>query len=959
LLNVRPDEATPFLYLQLHAFLSGFGIAISFIAINALAISKGIEKIPLWLIFTSLLLLGGGLVYTKIEHKLGAFKAFSTVLIVCMVWAFASGFSMLGGATLPLIGIAFVTYWLAYLLTNLEFWGAVAIIFDVRQGKRLFGPLAVGESIAKLIGYTLLYEFLKGYLVESFLIAGVCFFLSWLTLRAITKKYGHIAHHDDHSHGHTEEHGSLSFFTPSKVIKTLKNTGFSGAIAIFTMLTTLIVFLIYYSYSSEVNYQIKGKEKDKKEQVYKDGNQAKGEDIYTAEKDAVAAGGQKSGSGRSESAVAEFLAFILIISRVGNILFKGFFTGRILNYFGVGVALIILPLCILLVNLFGAGFQLFYLDSTDHTFLLYLFIVAYIFDESLRTSLFKPSFLILFQPLAQNKRLEAHTLAKGIMEPIGMGLAGLCLVLAYHFGIIGKEDKSALVYMICALALLWVIMSSKVGKVYKGMLSNALKNRIFDRGAMRISREEKQQIRRSKLNSSDPLELLYAVRLLKDELTIVEKEDAVRKIMDSGHHQYMQEGLSLITELKLESFEPVLLEMIMSDNEELVREATMCYTAIKGEESVPVLEELKENGAIRHPDAILAGVLKNSGIFGAVSMGEEYLKLLRSEVPEHRVEAAEILMEIGDPKYFYPVQTLLEDPSVEVKKAAIRAAGEVRNPKLLPFLLKNATNVRLFGEILRIIGQYGSDAQNEIKKHYEEVSFESKLRYLRLCSRLRGEKTLEFLLQRIGENSQRIRHEAIQSLYFLKFQANTQEERRKIEAALDVNTKVIRILIEADEIDMKGDLLGDAIRNEIVHVMFPQTMYLLSFLYERNTITNIMENTLIGTGDYRSNALELLETHLRIKDSRKILPLIENIFERMKAPVDSDISGQFANQAVETLFTIPDLMISEWLIAIAIRVARTQGMILKSSTLKNIEACRDQIAVDQEAGEYISIFAAH
>ena len=956
---MRPNEATPFLYLQLHAFLSGFGIAISFIAINALAISKGIEKIPLWLIFTSMLLLGGGLVYTRIEHKLGAFKAFSIVLIACMVWAFASGFSMLGGASLPLIGIAFVTYWLAYLLTNLEYWGAVAIIFDVRQGKRLFGPLAVGESIAKIIGYTLLYEFLKGYLVESFLIAGVCFFLSWLTLRAITKKYGHIAHHDDHGHGHTEEHGSLSFFTPSKVLKTLKNTGFSSAIAIFTMLTTLIVFLIYYSYSSEVNYQIKGKDKAKKEQAYDSSSKEKdATDTYVLKDDPFKEAGAK-GQGQSESAVAAFLAFILIIARVINILFKGIFTGRILNYFGVGVALLVLPALLFLVNLVGSGAQLFVFDQLDHSFLLYLFIVGYIIDESLRTSLFKPSFLILFQPLAQNKRLEAHTLAKGIMEPIGMGLAGLILVLAYKFGLINKEDKSILVYIIAGLALVWVIMTRKVGKVYKGMLTRALKNRIFDRGAMRISREEKLQIRNTKLKSSDPLELLYAVKLLKDELSIEEKESAVRKIMDSKEHQFLHEGLNLISEMKLQSFEPILLEMIRSNDEDLVKNATMCYTSLRGEESVPILDELKQNGEIIHPDAILAGVLKNSGIFGAVSMGEDYLRLLRSENPEERIEAAEILMEIADPKYFYPVQTLLKDPSIEVKKAAIRAAGEIRNPKLLPSILQNATNIRLFGEIIRIIGHFGTSAQDEISNEYEEANFESKLRYIRLCSRLKNDKTKDFLLHKINDKSQRIRHEAMQSLYFLKYQASHQDERNIIEDALDTNIGITKKLIEVDEIPNKGKMLGDAVRNEIVHVIFPQTMYLLSFLYDRATITNIMENTLIGTGDYRSNALELLETHLRYKDSRKILPLIEDIFETMKASIDSEISGQSANHAVELLFTIPDLMISEWLIAISLRVARTQGLILQSETLKHLEHSRGQIAVDQEAEEYISIFALH
>ena len=47
----------------------------------------------------------------------------------------------------------------------------------------------------------------------------------------------------------------------------------------------------------------------------------------------------------------------------------------------------------------------------------------FLVQEVLRRAFFDPVFLVLFQPLPAAERLQAHTLAKGIYEPLGMGLA--------------------------------------------------------------------------------------------------------------------------------------------------------------------------------------------------------------------------------------------------------------------------------------------------------------------------------------------------------------------------------------------------------------------------------------------------------------------------------------------------------------------------------------------------------
>jgi hypothetical protein len=52
-----------------------------------------------------------------------------------------------------LIFSGLILYYLVYQLSSLELWGVTALLFDVRQGKRLFGVISAGDIPAKMLGY--------------------------------------------------------------------------------------------------------------------------------------------------------------------------------------------------------------------------------------------------------------------------------------------------------------------------------------------------------------------------------------------------------------------------------------------------------------------------------------------------------------------------------------------------------------------------------------------------------------------------------------------------------------------------------------------------------------------------------------------------------------------------------------------------------------------------------------
>jgi Zn-dependent protease with chaperone function len=124
-------------------------------------------------------------------------------------------------------------------------------------------------------------------------------------------------------------------------------------------------------------------------------------------------------------------------------------------------------------------------------------------DEIFRSSLHKPSYLILFQPLVKNKRLEGHTLSKGIMEPIGMGLAGGVILLMQYFGIFTLPKLSIFILVFVSV---WLFISWMVSNDYKDLLQRVLKNRLLTKRNVNYSKDEMNILKTEKLHSDDPLE---------------------------------------------------------------------------------------------------------------------------------------------------------------------------------------------------------------------------------------------------------------------------------------------------------------------------------------------------------------------------------------------------------------------------------------------------------------------
>src|SRR6185295_13024667 len=153
LFNLRPGDGLPLLFLLGHSFLKGAARVLLETPANSLFLSRfSIEQLPLIYVATALVCTAIGLLYTRLEARLSVQTLLTATLgfLALATLAFYLGLTALNSR--PLVFGVMVWKDVHWTLMNLEFWALAGLLLDVRQGKRLFGMIALGEIIAGTLG---------------------------------------------------------------------------------------------------------------------------------------------------------------------------------------------------------------------------------------------------------------------------------------------------------------------------------------------------------------------------------------------------------------------------------------------------------------------------------------------------------------------------------------------------------------------------------------------------------------------------------------------------------------------------------------------------------------------------------------------------------------------------------------------------------------------------------------
>lgn len=640
----------------IHNFLLGIGTILIYVAANAILLENNPEtSLPIAYIASAVAMIGVGRIYAYFEHHLALRTLAVRVLIAAVVMTVVVGVLVVVGHSVAAAVVIMTGYRIIYLLTNLEFWGVSAVVFDTRQSKRLFGVISSGDMPAKAMGAILAALVHAHADVLRLLLVAFGAFLGALYILRLT-----IQSHDVHTPPGADRAARRE---PSRLI----GKRFGGSELIFYMCLSLAV-LAAVATEIEYNFFINVKHRF-----------------------------------QDQTEVIRYVSYVLALTYGIAMVAKLLMSSQVLDRFGVQRSLLVLP-WVALTGLVGLLALRYFV--TSETVLLIYFCGLYLVFEVARRALFDPVFLVLFQPLLPPQRLKGHTLAKGLYEPIGLGFAGL-LIFVLHATF---DSGGALVWVGLLAGAIWLL--SHTYRQYLHELNDAIGRRFLERDQLAMPRVAQTSLV-SQLQSNRPDDVLTAIswldthdpaELTRQMPTLLTHTDARvrRRTLRAAAHTNQALPVRQLTHIALTDNEPSLQqEAAYLLGRRINAEAT---------ELAPLINHTDLNirqGAIK-------GVLELNPHDPAA---QSSLNQLAADTdPAHQQIALTLIAALRLNAFAPQVYKRLLSQDAGVKKAAISAAGYLINDELTQYLLHHLTDKTIGRAVTQSLKTRGAETITALRQ---------------------------------------------------------------------------------------------------------------------------------------------------------------------------------------------------------------------------------------------------
>lgn len=810
ILNVYPEEWNIVKRLYLFQFFQGAGIAFFFTSTFAQFLERfPITRLPWVMIYAAALLWVTGLLYTWLEHAL-KFTTFNVLIIVFMAGSmllmWIANFSMTANWFYYLIMAWFNVL---YLLNNMEFWGIAALLFDLRQSKRLFGVISAGDIPAKFIGYTLALVFVPYTGTQNLLLIGsACMLASLPFFKSIIKSGKLEFHHQSHDTRHVKH-------APQKIKKLVQNivtNTYVRRIAFISLITSTCIILINYGFYGEVK------------KAYKD-----------------------------DVALARFIAFFYAGLRIIAFVTKMIFTSRLTSSLGIRSALFITPVGMLLLIVLIVSVNRL---TPDEKLVFYLFGVASMIIDVLRTSFNSPVLLTMMQPLSTHERLRAHNIVKGVMDPFASFFSGIFLLALFYMH--DRVDLMFLCYVLLVLGGLWVIGVILVNRQYLQILFKTIGSRYFSSEEFDLKDEAVIQHIRNKLMTGTELEVINILRILNSKMDPV-AEDLIAGLLDHPSAHVKLEALQLIRNRNIINVKEKLEALMQNEaSADIKKEAVKTYCKIGSDTGnlAAYLDHPQEE--IRK--AAITGMLGNSDDHVKEMAERTINSLLLSTDKKDKKNAISILNEVKDKYNAAAHVQLINDADPEVRNLAIKAVGKATGRETL---------IALFGcisdnEKLVLLSFYNAGASviPLLKEHIikAEVPDELLEKLIGLCGKIGGDEAKQVLLELLKLRPQHT-STIIRALHRCKYFADT-DTRKQLEAIARIyiinGVELLYMQQGLSKKDGKYNVLNSSLHYEIQEIR-EILLCLFGCIYDREKINQVKNGLNMKHKESIANAMEIIE----------------------------------------------------------------------------------------------------
>ncbi len=572
----------------------------------------------------------------------------------------------------------------------------------------------------------------------------------------------------------------------------------------------------------------------------------------------------------------EFFALLNAISLV----MQFFLTGQILKKYGIGLALLLMPLIL------AAGAIGFMLMPA-----IALASFLKISDKTLSYSLMQSSRELLFLPIPSEIRVKTKLLLDVFVNRFASGVAAGLILL---FTLVFPLSISQLSLVALGFLVVWIVIIIALRKEYINSIKGLLVRRNVDIGERVISTLDAETVQTLKvsLHSSDSTEILYALSLLellptaeiKAELTSLLKHSeakiraqALRLLFTGGDSEMVSDLMPLLSdddiEVRSEAIHFVWEYCQTCPDDRISEFLSDPDPKVKGAMLVSMINhtgELAENGA-----TVLNEMLHNKSKNGEA----------------HRIEAAKVLGVAASGFGLHShLRTLMEDPALKVRLAAIESAGKVLHDEFVAPLIAKMADAGVKKAVRVALANYGNRVLPVLEEKLADPGTDLRIRknIPHVLRSIETQECWESLVENMEHTNTAIRHEVVKSLNkILESSPGWQVGRERIQTALVkevrdyywklsifyVYARKQQLRIDVREVD---DILYVALQEKLAENL-DRIFRTIGLIYPKNDVQNLYYFFVEGNADERANALEYLDNLLPNDLMVLLLPILDDI----------------------------------------------------------------------------------
>ncbi len=807
---IRESESKLVSRLFIFEFFQGAAIALYFItSISIFVDHLPASELPKVFILSAFLLWLFGFLYSKIEHYLLTKQLVYFVLIfngICIAlfrifihWQDERWF----------LYIFLASFNIFYLFNNLEFWGLVSLLFDVRQSKRLFAIVSAWDGPSRMVGYGIagVVAYAAGtggtgianllWIAAFFMLLAVLLFIP---LARSDEMKGLAPTHHHHYATQSLQHIQAAL-TGNKLIRN------AALVSFFSFCFYLVTNFILYGYVKREFH--------------------------------------------SDKSLAGFFAIFLVISRGLALIVKPLFINRLLDQLGLRKSLLIAPVFLLVlstISFFASG-------SHSSKPVFYLFMIMAVAVDILRSSIQSPVLLATLQPLPAQQRLRGHTIIKGLMDPFSfLATGGLLLAILSYNKELNFELLSALLFSITAL---WIYFAFSVDRNYINMLTAAIRKRTLDGRDISITDSDSLHFLLNRIQNGNEEEALSVLHLISSQP--IGHEKFYREALHHKSPNVRKFVFELIQSQHYDSLLPELKQMLYGqpDTDNLQYLVRTIGAFDRAEDLSVYLQHENVDVANAAAMALLSHPDQTRQLIGR----NHLLALFDSGQTHARVNALRMVGEMKVQQFSDHVHSLLLEKDEAIHYHALMTAGRLAAENLIHYLLSAYIDEEKDNDILEALRLAGEPAVAAIKQFLKtaQCSIEKRRRLFILLGKIGGHSSISLLqdcVQQFPGNSILL----LSILYQLRFKCEEDNQLYKnlLHETLETATGNIFRLHYLSAEPEKHSMILHALELELT-ALKDTCLWLFSFLFDGEKIRRAKGGFDLNTKESMANSFELIE----------------------------------------------------------------------------------------------------